>query len=105
MKLHYFKSPQGISNFGDDLNPWLWGKLLPGSFDDDHETIFIGLGTLLNRRLPPRSRTVVFSAGVGYGVAPEVDDSWKIYCVRGPPVGKSVGYFRSVCGYGRSRTH
>lgn len=91
MKLHYFKSPKGIRNFGDDLNTWLWDKLLPGIFDEDHETIFIGLGTLLNRRLPPRSRTVVFGSGVGYGIAPKVDDSWRIYCVRGPLSARALG--------------
>ena len=33
MKLYYYKAPLG--NFGDDLNPWLWPRLLPDIFDDD----------------------------------------------------------------------
>jgi succinoglycan biosynthesis protein ExoV len=33
MKLFYFKDPAG--NFGDDLNLWLWPKVLPGILDED----------------------------------------------------------------------
>lgn len=82
MKLHYFK---GFKNFGDELNPWLWQQLLPGVFDEDESTIFVGIGTLLNTSLPKAHQTIVFGAGVGYcSGPPKVNDSWKIYCVRGP---------------------
>ena len=37
MKLHYFHSPHG--NFGDDLNGWLWPKLLPGLWDEGEDDI------------------------------------------------------------------
>ena len=35
MKLHYHRNKDGISNFGDDLNPWLWSRLLAHELDDD----------------------------------------------------------------------
>lgn len=92
MKLHYFEAPGGLRNFGDDLNPWLWHRILPGFLDDDESAMFVGLGTLLNDKLPRASRTVVFGSGVGYGSGlPTVDDSWTIYCVRGPFSAKALG--------------
>lgn len=92
MKLFYFRFPNGISNFGDDLNPWIWERLLPGMFDQDKTTIFVGIGSLLNNYIPKSYKTVVFGSGVGYGQSlPKVDDSWKIYCLRGPLSAKALG--------------
>lgn len=85
MKLLHFRGPNGERNFGDELGPWLWERLLPGAFDEDGDQLFVGIGTLLNNRLPRASRIVVFGSGVGYGDAPPArDPSWSIYCLRGP---------------------
>ena len=90
MKLYYYKDKVG--NFGDDLNVWLWNRLLPDFFNDDDSEIFIGIGTLLNSLLPRDSLKIVFSSGVGYKDAPPpVDSSWKIYCVRGPLSARKLG--------------
>lgn len=88
MKLFYFKRSDGMSNFGDSLNPWLWHQLLPGVLDEDETTAFVAIGTLLNNLLPHRvpkaRRIIIFSSGVGYGTGlPAIADSWNIYCVRG----------------------
>ncbi|WP_017317345.1 polysaccharide pyruvyl transferase family protein [Mastigocladopsis repens] len=92
MKLFYFRFPNGISNFGDNLNPWLWDRLLPGVFDQDKTTTFIGIGSLLNNYIPKAHKTVVFGSGVGYGKGlPKVDESWKIYCLRGQLSAKALG--------------
>lgn len=88
MKLHYW--PQA-PNFGDQLNPWLWNKLLPGYFDDCDDQMFVGIGTLLNSELDKyKDRTkIVFGSGVGYAnLPPKVDEKWKIYFVRGPQSAK-----------------
>ena len=83
MKLYYYIDQRG--NFGDDLNPWLWPKLIPGIIDDDDSEIFVGIGTLLNNNIPAGPNKIVFGSGVGYGSAlPTVDEKWKFYCVRGP---------------------
>ena len=51
MKLHYCKTPSG--NFGDDLNTWLWPTLLGENFFDTNEdTLFLGVGTILNQKIP-----------------------------------------------------
>ena len=88
MKLYYWKAPNNKSNFGDDLNVWLWSKLIPDFLDEDEKVSFIGIGTLINDMLPNytpmASKKVIFSSGVGYGKVPILDDSYKVYCVRGP---------------------
>lgn len=81
MKLIYWKN---LPNFGDELNLWLWDRLLPGVFDDDASTIFVGIGTLLNELLPASESTIVFGSGAGYGRRPNIDERWRIFCVRGP---------------------
>lgn len=92
MKLYYYRSRDKVSNFGDDLNPWLWEQFLPGVFDGDKKTVFIGIGTLLNHYVPKASNTVVFGSGFGYGKGlPKIDESWKIYCLRGPLSARVLG--------------
>ncbi|MEL6492352.1 MAG: polysaccharide pyruvyl transferase family protein [Cyanobacteria bacterium J06634_6] len=76
-------------NFGDELNPWLWPRLLP-SFDKNSKNIFIGIGTVLNDAIPQWVRqadnVIFFSSGAGYGrrLRARTQPNWKIYCVRGP---------------------
>lgn len=89
MKLYYYRDRKG--NFGDDLNPWLWSRLIPGFLDDDESELFIGIGTILNNRIPALPRKVVFGSGLGYGSAPpNIDDKWHFYCVRGPLTARSL---------------
>lgn len=93
MKIYYYKDK--IGNFGDDLNEWLWRKVLPISFDENDEQIVIGIGTLLNNklneRLPCTSKKIVLGSGSGYGDKVKLDDSWKIYFVRGPLTAELLG--------------
>ncbi len=90
MQLHYYRD--GIGNFGDDLNAWLWPRLIPDLLDDNPDTLFLGIGTLLNNRLPSRPRKVVFGTGAGYGESlPSLDERWRIYCVRGPLTAMALG--------------
>lgn len=89
MKLFYYQRPGG--NFGDDLNPWLWDRLIPGILDEDERWRFVGLGTLLNHKLPPEGRFVVLGTGAGLGEVPRVDERWVIYGVRGPRTAAAMG--------------
>lgn len=82
MKLYYYKHPSG--NFGDDLNPWIWETLAPELFDDDASQLFVGIGTLINDKVPAQPQKLVFGSGVGYNGAATIDARWKFYCVRGP---------------------
>jgi hypothetical protein len=80
-------------NFGDALNEWLWHDLLPGVFDDDASVRFIGIGTILDRNLPPTPLSVVFGTGTGYAPPPQRlgGPRWKVYGVRGPLTARLLG--------------
>ena len=83
MKIHYWAG----GNFGDDLNLWLWDQLLPKPLEEcfTKETLFVGIGTILNHGVPDHpGKTIVFSSGCGYGTLPNITDRWHFYCVRGP---------------------
>jgi succinoglycan biosynthesis protein ExoV len=92
VRLYYYQDPVG--NFGDDLNPWLWSRLfsypLEKYFDDD--TLFIGIGSILNQKIPQMPpKKVVFGSGYGYGLPPTISGDWRIICVRGPLTSKVLG--------------
>lgn len=96
MQLYWYKPPNGERNFGDNLNPWLWEKLIPEILDDDNSVAFVGIGSLLNDGLAYRTRhakkRIIFGTGVGYGKGNlNLDESYNIYCVRGPLSAKSLG--------------
>jgi len=81
MQLFYYdKAP----NFGDALNPWIWPRLLGGRLQARSSTLFLGIGTILNEKLPEAERYAVLGAGCGYGPAARTDHRWNFYAVRGP---------------------
>lgn len=89
MRIFYYRRRDGQPNFGDELNTWLWPQLLPNFFDNSESIQFIGTGTLLNSRLPERTkaaqRLIIFSSGVGYEQPlSHIPENWQIVCVRGP---------------------
>jgi len=89
MQLYYYRRRDRQPNFGDELNTWLWPKLLPNCFDDDNAACFVGMGTVLNQRLPSRiadaKQVFIFSSGVGYEMPlTKIPSHWQIFCVRGP---------------------
>jgi succinoglycan biosynthesis protein ExoV len=81
MRLYYFKDPSG--NFGDDLNPWLWKQLWPEMQQGADDELFVGIGTLINHRLPLEAIKHVFGSGFGYGERPRLDGRWVFHAVRG----------------------
>jgi succinoglycan biosynthesis protein ExoV len=95
VKIHVLEHVQG--NFGDDLNQWLWRRLLGDvcSVADD-DVLFVGIGTILDKNLPPARVTVVFGAGVGYTSAPPDISThsprWRIYGVRGPLTARALNF-------------
>jgi hypothetical protein len=79
-------------NFGDSLNPWLWGKLLPDALDEDSSEFLIGIGTILNHKIPAAGHKHVFGSGCGYGWPPNVHTTdWTVHCVRGPRTAAKLG--------------
>lgn len=64
MKLFYFISAEG--NVGDDLNPWLWPKIFQQFLNEDDQHLLLGIGTILNSKLPEAKKYTIISSGVGY---------------------------------------
>ncbi|MDQ7032496.1 MAG: polysaccharide pyruvyl transferase family protein [Desulfonauticus sp.] len=82
MKLFFYR-PE-ILNFGDYLNAWLWPKIFPGLFDDNEEIIFVGIGTILDDRLPKHPQKIIFGSGIRFpNNPPKIDKKWDIRVLRG----------------------
>lgn len=89
-RLYYFRGTR--PNFGDELNPWLWPRLLPGLLDDTSDELFLGTGTILNSAVPTAPRKIVFGSGYGYGDPPKLEPGkWRIHCLRGPRTAQALG--------------
>jgi len=97
MKLFYFQAPEG--NVGDDLNRWLWPKLLrPDLIDEDEQNLLIGIGTLLNHKIPPAQKYTVLTSGVGYGQLPNLGEGkWDFLGLRGELSKKALNITKPVC--------
>ena len=93
MKIVYFKGEH--PNFGDDLNWWMWPRLLPNFFDEDDSAVFIGIGSILGERdFRADQKKIVFSPGYvpQYHKKPEVTSSdWDVFFVRGPRTASMLG--------------
>ena len=91
MKLHHFHDPEG--NFGDDLNHWLWDALLPGWRAAWPDTWLVGVGTLINDKMPAGAPKMVMGSGVGYGELPSPGllAECRFVSVRGPRSADALG--------------
>lgn len=95
MRIFAYQRRDRVTNFGDELNHWLWQQYFPDLIRQTDDTVLVGLGTLLNNALPQRlgeaRRVMVFSTGVGYErPLPNIPAHWRIYCVRGPLSARSL---------------
>jgi succinoglycan biosynthesis protein ExoV len=91
MRMYFYRGVR--PNFGDELNLWLWPKLLGGMLDDSSPDIFLGIGSILYDHFPATARKIVFGAGFGaYTSKPNMHDgSWDVRFVRGPQTTESLG--------------
>src|SRR5690606_15093137 len=94
VRLYYYKSARG--NFGDDLNLWIWPRLFPDLLDEDESELFVGIGSLLNHRLPPRLVKHIFGSGYGYGRPPDLSDGFIVHAVRGLETARLLGLSPSL---------
>ncbi len=93
MKIMYYKGAK--LNFGDDLNPWMWPKILPGFFNDDEATLFIGIGSIIGDHYNKSARKIIFGTGYvpqyAYQIPDDLDNgNWDVYFVRGPRTARAL---------------
>ncbi len=83
MKIYYYDSKP--KNFGDQLNLWLWPKLIQKSllsYSDNFD--FIGIGSVIDKRLVNDKRKIIFGAGVRTIDFDLCSSNFDIRFVRGP---------------------
>lgn len=78
-------------NFGDRLNEFVWPNYIEDKINDDDEDLLVGIGSLLNHRLPAKAVKYILGSGVGHGDLPTVDETWRVAWVRGPLSAKTLG--------------
>jgi len=81
LQLYYWDG----GNFGDELNVWLWDKLLPAVVDVQEpykgtgvRSLFVGIGTILADHLSDTRLKVIFGSGAGYHYIPRLDEYWRL---------------------------
>ena len=92
MQIQFYRGAQ--PNFGDELNLWMWPRLLPGFFDDDPSVLFIGIGSILGAPYAADARKIVFGTGYvrSYHQKPDLsDESWDIFFLRGRRTALALG--------------
>jgi len=98
LKICYFRSGRG--NFGDDINPWLWPKLLGEElFQKNDGNLFIGIGSILSngfRKLmhddfENHKHKIIFGAGIR-DTEEDLDfiNDFDMVFVRGPISSKKI---------------
>jgi succinoglycan biosynthesis protein ExoV len=91
MKIMYFRGKH--PNFGDELNTWMWSKILPDFFNNDDKELFIGIGSTIGNHYDRSAKKIIFGTGFvpTYNEKPNVNtDDWDVYFVRGPRTAKML---------------
>ena len=92
VKLTFYRGE--MPNFGDELNTYLWPKLLPSAFlDEDESELFLGIGSIIWDFLPASAHKFILGSGFGgYSGLPNLHDgSWTPVFVRGPRTAQLLG--------------
>lgn len=96
MKLIYYRGSS--PNFGDEINSWMWPKLLPGILDENDDKLFLGIGSILCDEILAPYKKGAHKSVLGSGYVPEYhsrpnisEKDWSIYFVRGPRTARVLG--------------
>lgn len=85
MRIVYYRGVH--PNFGDELNTWMWPRILPGFFDDDGQVLFMGIGSIIDAHYDQAATKVIFGTAFvpQYNRMPDLTrGDWDVYFVRGP---------------------
>ncbi len=93
--MHLFHYRGKYPNFGDELNQWMWPKILPGFFDNSPRTTFVGTGSTIGEVPEIAERVIVCGAGYVphyHQQTPNVlNERWDMVFVRGPRTAARLG--------------
>jgi succinoglycan biosynthesis protein ExoV len=95
-ELYFWRSKFG--NVGDDLNTWLWPRILDCDFHSDGNVVLIGIGSVLDERHDTTRRKLVLGAGARSETSAltELGDDWEIRFVRGPRTANAMNLSSSL---------
>ncbi|WP_421708512.1 polysaccharide pyruvyl transferase family protein [Algihabitans sp.] len=86
-----------VSNFGDEINTWLWHELADQRWPQLAGALFVGIGTVLDHQIPSSTKVYVLGAGAGYGPPKDITAlGWRVYGVRGPITARLCGLSRDT---------
>lgn len=101
MKIYAYQSPHG--NLGDDLNHWLWPRVLSADFLK-RQAVFMGIGSVLHpnhlKTLPSHLDLIIFGAGCRSASNPfeDLNLNPQISMVRGPLSAKALNIHSDDAG-------
>lgn len=104
MAIFYFdrySKKNNSMNFGDDINPFLLGKIFSNEIIQSQDICIMGIGSILNdtnfNLVSKFPKKIIFSSGAGYGdLNFKFDESWDFKCVRGPLTASSLSLDQSA---------
>jgi succinoglycan biosynthesis protein ExoV len=78
------------ANIGDELNNWFWDELFGPEIHNIHpDSLLVGIGTVLNEKLPRAKHYHIIGSGTGYGEPFDVHQTnVTVHFVRGPLTAK-----------------
>lgn len=95
LELYFYRGSK--PNFGDELNSWMWPRLMEGVWDSSDNSIFVGIGSIIFDNYPKEKKKIVFGAGYGgYTALPKIDDRWEFFFVRGKLTADAVNVNHSL---------
>ncbi|MBK1614242.1 hypothetical protein CKO44_12260 [Rubrivivax gelatinosus] len=94
MELFYYRDPH--LNFGDDLNTYMWKRVLPQEVQDAPNLLLIGIGSILSdewlaRYADTQQTVIVLGTGTSYDRPPRRTEGWHFLAVRGPLTAELIG--------------
>ena len=93
MNLIFFRA-KDYTNFGDELNPYIFHHFFPDFFNQTHndKINFYGIGTIIDSRINSEEKNIIFGTGIRDITIPYDKKKWDVRFLRGPISSNVLGY-------------
>ena len=93
MILNFFRA-KDYSNFGDELNPYIFNHIFPELLNNNvfKDIDFYGIGSIIDSRISKNTKAVIFGTGVRDITIPYNTINWDIRFLRGPISSNTLGF-------------